>query len=185
MIPDAPTPAAPRSCRNIALIGFMGTGKTTVGSLLAQLLGFEFIDTDKVIEQRQNRRISDIFAQQGEAHFRQLESDLCTELESSQSAVIATGGGLPVNPSNLDSLRRHALVACLWATPETIYARVRSQHHRPLLNDPDPLQRIRDLLSLRTPAYKRADIIVGVDFRSPIETARTIAASFRHGLPDA
>ena len=185
MIPAAPNAPSIRSCRNVALIGFMGTGKTTVGSLLAQLLGFEFIDTDKIIEQRQNRRISDIFSQQGEAHFRQLEANLCTELENSQSTVIATGGGLPVNPDNLDSLRRHCLVACLWATPETIYARVRSQHHRPLLNDPDPLQRIRDLLSLRTPAYKRADIIVGVDFRSPIETARTIAASFRHGIPES
>jgi shikimate kinase len=169
--------------RNVALIGFMGTGKTTVGSILAQLLHFEFIDTDKVIEQRQGRRIADIFSTDGEPFFRQLESDLCTELAQLSNKVIATGGGLAVNPDNLASLRRHALVVCLWATPETIFQRVRHQHHRPLLLATDPLQTIRDLLASRTPAYKRADLILGVDFRSPLETARHIATSFRLDAP--
>lgn len=171
--------SAPTHPRNIALIGFMGAGKTTVGSLLAQSLHFEFLDTDKVIEQRQGRKISDIFAQDGEPAFRRMESELCTELESAVGKVIATGGGLAVNPANMASLRRHAFVVCLWASPETIYNRVRHQAHRPLLQTPDPLARIRDLLAERTPAYKQADLIVGVDFRSPLETARHIASAFR------
>lgn len=189
MTPDAPTapPPPPHEGphRNVALIGFMGVGKTTVGAILAQILGFDFLDTDKVIEQRQGRRISDIFATEGEPFFRQLESSLCAELESAQGTVIATGGGLPVNPDNLASLRRHALVVCLWASPEVIHARVRSQHHRPLLQTEDPLARIRELLALRTPAYKGAHLILGVDFRSPAETARHIANALRHGVADA
>ena len=177
--PQAPYPGGSR--RNVALIGFMGVGKTTVGAILAQVLGFEFLDTDKVIEQRQGRRIADIFAAEGEPFFRQLESSLCAELESATGKVIATGGGLPVNPENLASLRRHALVVCLWASPEVIHARVRTQQHRPLLHAEDPLARIRELLALRTPAYKGAHLILGVDYRSPAETARHIANAFRHG----
>lgn len=168
-----------REYRNIALTGFMGAGKSTVGHILAELLGFEFVDTDRLIEQRQNRRISEIFEQDGEPFFRRLESELCRELESSSRRVIATGGGLAVDPANLESLRRHALVVCLWASPETLHERVRHQGHRPLLQDPDPLGRIRELLAARTPAYRKADILVGVDFRAPLDTARQIASGFR------
>lgn len=171
--------AESRTYRNVALVGFMGAGKTTVGNILAGLLGFEFLDTDRVIEQREGRRVTDIFASRGEPYFRDLEASLCRELESAEDKVIATGGGLVVNPDNLASLRRHALVVCLWASPETIYERVRHQNHRPLLHTPDPLGRIRDLLDQRSPAYRAADVLVGVDFRSPIDTARFVAASFR------
>jgi shikimate kinase len=171
--------ASPRVYRNIALTGFMGAGKSTVGHLLAELLGFVFLDTDRVIEQRQNRKVSEIFAQDGEPAFRTLESALCTELESVSGHVIATGGGLAVDPANLESLRRHAFVVCLWASPETLYERVRHQSHRPLLQNPDPLARIRELLAVRTPAYREADLLVGVDYRAAIDTARQIAVSFR------
>ena len=168
-----------RQFRNVALVGFMGAGKSTVGHVLAELLGFELIDTDKVIESRAGRRISEIFATEGEAGFRQREVDLVRELETSDKQVIATGGGLVVDPENLASLGRHSLVACLWASPEIIYERVRHQAHRPLLQTPDPLGRIRELLNHRAVYYKRADLLVGVDFRAPIETARFIAGAFR------
>ena len=82
-------------------------------------------------------------------------------------------------------LKRHALVVCLWARPETLYERVRYQSHRPLLQSPDPLAKIREMLAARTPAYRQADLLVGVDFRSPLDTARHIAAGFRRTLPPA
>jgi shikimate kinase len=168
-----------RSYQNVALIGFMGVGKSTDGHILAGLLDFEFIDTDRLIEKRTALRINEIFATHGESYFRGLESDLCRELESVRGMVISTGGGLAVNPSNLESLRRHALVVCLWATPETVYRRVIGQDHRPLLQTDDPLGRIRALMTDRAPCYRQADVLVGVDYRSAMETARFIAASFR------
>lgn len=171
--------SAGRQYHNLALVGFMGVGKSTVGHLLAELLRFQLVDTDKVIEQRAGRRIADIFATDGEPAFRQMERDLVKELESAQRTVISTGGGLIVDPENLASLRRHALIACLWASPPVIYERVRHQSHRPLLQAPDPLGKIQELLATRAPFYKQADLLVGVDFRAPVETARFIAAAYR------
>ena len=109
----------------------MGVGKSTVGQVLASLLGFEFIDTDRVIETRTGRRIADIFAEEGEAAFRALEARMVAELETRSGLVISTGGGLIVNPENLASLRGHALIVCLWASPAVIFDRVRHQSHRP------------------------------------------------------
>ncbi len=168
-----------RQYHNIALVGFMGVGKSTVGQILAGMLDFEFIDTDRVIETREGRRISDLFAQEGEAHFRDLETRLIREYESRQGLILSTGGGLAVRPENMASLRTHALIVCLWASPAVIYERVRYQGHRPLLQTPDPQARITELLNQRKPAYQQADILVGVDFRSPQETAQYITNSFR------
>lgn len=169
----------PRQYHNIALVGFMGVGKSTVGQILASMLDFEFVDTDRVIETREGRRISEIFAKDGEAHFRDLETRLIREYETRRGVVLSTGGGLVVRPENLSSLRTHALVVCLWASPAVIYERVRHQGHRPLLATPDPQARITELLEERKPAYQQADILVGVDFRSPQETAQYLCASFR------
>lgn len=171
--------SAIREYRNVALVGFMGAGKTTVGGIVAHLLQYEFLDTDRIIEARENRRITDLFATEGEGYFREKEQALCRELESASGKVISTGGGLVIDPANLESLRRHALVVCLWASPETIYARLKHQTHRPLLQTPNPLTTIRELMELRGAAYQKADVLVGVDFRSPADTARHIANGFR------
>ena len=167
-----------RQYHNLALTGFMGAGKTTVGYFLAELLRFELVDTDKVIEEQQGRRVSEIFAEQGEPAFRAMESKLVVDLGHRRDLIIATGGGLVLDPTNRAQLRETSLIACLWASPETIFERVRHQTHRPLLRGPDPLGKIRQLLEARAPSYREADLLVGVDFRNPPDTARYIAEAF-------
>lgn len=168
-----------RHITNIALIGFMGTGKSTVGRLVAEQLKFDFLDTDALIEQRSGKKITEIFAQHGEPAFRELEAQLVQELSQRHRTIISTGGGLPTNPSNLDSLKQHSLVVCLWATPEHIYERVRDQAHRPLLHDPEPLTKIRQLLSAREKFYKQADVLLNSDLRSAREVAQQVINQFR------
>lgn len=168
-----------RRFSNIALIGFMGTGKSTVGQLVASLLHFRFVDTDAMIESMAGRKIADIFASEGEARFRQYEREVVSKLETLEHSVIATGGGMIVNPENLASLRQHALIVCLWATAETILKRVGHQNHRPLLRVVDPLDKIRSLLQERAPFYRQADVLLSSDFRKPKEVASHVAHEFR------
>lgn len=170
---------ADRHLVNLALIGFMGTGKSSVGRLVADQLRFEFLDTDDLIESRAGKRISEIFAQNGEPAFRDLECRLVEELATRTHTVISTGGGLPVNPVNLHHLKQHALVVCLWASPDKIFERVCEQSHRPLLHDPDPLGRIRSLLAAREPFYKQADVLLNSEFRSIREVAQQVILQFR------
>src|ERR1035437_2323508 len=119
-----------RQPANVALIGFMGAGKTSVGRLVAENLGFEFLDTDELIQSRAGRTIADIFAKEGEPAFRALEKQVVQELSARKKTVISTGGGLPTDPENLAALKSYALVVCLWASPEKIWERVRHQSHR-------------------------------------------------------
>lgn len=139
---------------NIVLMGFMGTGKTTVGRLLASRLGRPFVDMDAVIEAREGRAISAIFAKEGEAHFRKLERALAVELAGRAGQVIATGGGVVLNPDNVTDFRRTGIVVCLTAPPETILRRVAGDAHRPLLEDGEKTERIRRLLEVRRPFYE-------------------------------
>jgi shikimate kinase len=168
-----------RHIANIALIGFMGTGKSSVGHLVAEQLHFDYLDTDDIIQARTRRTIAEIFATDGEPAFRRLESELVGELAVRARTVIATGGGLPVNPANLAGLKRHALVVCLWASPEKIWERVKSQTHRPLLHDPDPQKKIRELLAAREPFYKQADVLLNTELRSVREVAQQVVHQFR------
>ena len=164
---------------NLALIGFMGTGKTSAGRLVAEQLHFEFLDTDEIIQTKTGRTIADIFTRNGEPAFRALERDVVSELASRTKTVISTGGGLPANPENLTSLKTHALVVCLWASPERIWERVRNQSHRPLLHDPDPQKKIRELLEARAPFYRQADVLINTDLRSAREVAQQIVLQFK------
>ena len=168
-----------RQIRNLALIGFMGTGKSSVGRLIAEQLRFSFLDTDDTIESKVGKPIADIFEQRGEAAFRELERNLVTELASRTQTVLSTGGGLPVNLENLVSLKNHALVVCLWAGPEAIWERVRHQNHRPLLKDADPLAKIRALLASREPFYRQADVLINTEMRSVKEVAQQVIHQFR------
>ncbi len=176
--------SVPRQIRNIALAGFMGVGKSSVGRLVAAEMQFEFVDTDEVIERRTGVKVSEIFAQHGEAAFRQFEMELVAEMTEWNGKVISTGGGLVVNPDNLASLKTHALVVCLWATPETIYQRTKHQTHRPLLQAPDPLVKIRELLATREAAYRQADVLVNTEQRSIKEIAAHVLHNFRAAQHD-
>ncbi len=157
----------------------MGTGKSSVGRLVAAQLHFQFVDTDEMIESRTGKKIADIFAQSGEPSFRELERAVVKELETYRKTVISTGGGLAVDPANLASLKEHALVVCLWARPETIHERSKDQKHRPLLDDPDPLLRIRELLESRTPAYRQADALISTEMRSIRDVVHQVVHQFR------
>jgi shikimate kinase len=168
-----------RSNRNLALCGFMGTGKSSVGRIVAEQLRFAFLDTDTVIEARAGKPIAEIFAAEGEPAFRELEQRIVKELALRDRTVISTGGGLIVNPENLANLKQHALVVCLWASPETIWARVKSQTHRPLLAEADPLEAIKRLLRERAPHYKQADVLLSTELRSPREVAQQVLHQFR------
>lgn len=168
-----------RKLVNLALVGFMGTGKTSVGRLVAEQLKFEFIDTDELIQAHTGRTIADIFARDGEPAFRALERKVVEEIAARTRTVISTGGGLPTNAENLAALKTHALVVCLWASPEKIWERVRNQSHRPLLHDADPQSKIKELLAARSPFYRQADVLVNTDLRSAREVATQVALQFK------
>ena len=157
----------------------MGTGKSSVGRLVADLLRFTFLDTDDVIAARAGKSISEIFQQQGEAAFRDWERKIVEELARRSRTVIATGGGLPASETNLASLKTHSVVVCLWASPDKIWERVRGQSHRPMLNEADPPARIRQLLAEREPYYRRADVLVNTEMRSLREVAGQVIHQFR------
>lgn len=140
--------------QNIVLIGFMGSGKSTVGRILARRLRFRFLDTDKLVEQRENARISEIFADRGEAHFRDCETAALESLRGKQHHVFATGGGIVTVPRNIPLLRSLGLVVLLTAEPDEIFRRVSGNSKRPLLQVEDPRSRVRELMSVRMPLYE-------------------------------
>lgn len=151
--------------RNVILIGFMGSGKTTVGLRLSYRLRRTVIDTDKEIEREEKREISDIFAAEGEAYFRDKETECLQRLiKSTGSQIISVGGGLPMREENRKLLRRLGQVFYLRATAETIYERVKNDTTRPLLRGENPMMKIKTLLQERDPYYRAAaDVVIDVD----------------------
>ncbi len=159
---------------SIALIGFMGTGKTSVGKALAPKLGFRVMDVDTYIESHEKRKISEIFDKSGEAYFRSLEKKAVSELAQQKGLVITTGGGVVLDPENIQALRQHALIIALLASPETIYERVKSSKHRPLLQKEDVMAEIRHLYEDRAPLYQAADLKFETDGQTPSQVAQII-----------
>lgn len=142
---------------NIALIGFMGAGKTAVGRRLAEKLGKGLIETDKLIEKKAGKSIPDIFSQDGEAVFRQLEVEVIGEVSGNKNQVIACGGGVVLNRQNVDCLKEGAVVVYLTAPPEVVLQRVLADTSvRPLLKSRDKAQTIRRLMKCRKPLYEQA-----------------------------
>lgn len=150
---------------NIVLIGFMGCGKSTVGIKLSYRLRRIVEDTDKLIEKKAGKSISDIFAEEGEPCFRQMETECLKELLGSKDEkILATGGGLPMRKENHALLKQLGCVIYLRISPECVYERLKNDTSRPLLQCEDPLAKIRTLLAQRAPIYEEAaDLVVDVD----------------------
>lgn len=142
---------------SIALIGFMGTGKTAVGKALAERLDKEFVELDSLIEQKAGKTIPEIFNQDGEVTFRELEIEVTREVAERKNTVIACGGGVVLNEINIERLRKECIIVYLTASPRVILKRTLSnENERPLLEVSNKAQRIQELLRFRKPFYERA-----------------------------
>ncbi len=166
---------------NIVLTGFMGSGKTSVGLRLSYRLQKCFVDTDHLIEQREGRTISEIFATDGEEVFRRMETKLLEELASRlHNQILSVGGGTPLREENRELLRQIGTVVYFRVRPKTVYERLMNDHTRPLLQGEDPLSRITELLGKRERLYEEAaDVIVDVDQRSMEEIMEELLESCR------
>lgn len=168
--------------KNIVLIGFMGTGKTSTGKVLAQRLGKAFIDMDNRIEEEQGVSIPEIFETKGEPHFRQLEKDLVKKLSERANAVISTGGGTIKDPENVALLKKSGLIVCLTASPEVILERTERKGERPVLDGADKgdrLSAIEKLLAEREQFYKQADYFIDTGDMSPLQVAERIVHTLK------
>jgi shikimate kinase len=162
-------------------VGYRGTGKSTVGRLVADRLGWEFADTDAVIEHQTGCSIASLFAERGEPAFRDLEARVLGELTQRPSLVLATGGGVVLRDSNRERLVRFGFVVWLRAEPQVLAVRLRDQAEtRPALTAAGTLGEIADVLAQRTPWYQEvADRTVHTDQQHPAAVAETVLTAFR------
>ncbi|MBI2082337.1 MAG: shikimate kinase [Deltaproteobacteria bacterium] len=144
----------------IILTGFMGTGKTVVGKALAEFLEYEFLDTDQMIEEETGKKIREIFEKEGEPAFRQTEKKMIRKALARDTVVIATGGGAVIDPENLEFMKQKGILIALTTSPEEIYERLKKLEDRPLLKGEDRMEKIKKLLSRRSPYYQQADQII-------------------------
>ncbi len=146
----------PATRQNIVLVGFMGTGKSSIGRLIAGRLGFVFVDTDALVVERAGREIAEIFASEGEEHFREMETAVLASLAHLERRVIATGGGIVLRERNRELMRELGLVVRLTASEDVIYERVARNTKRPLLQTENPRATLSALLAAREPMYAAA-----------------------------
>lgn len=163
----------------IILTGFMGTGKSVVGRLLAERLRLSFLDLDDLIEENAGISIPEIFASEGEPGFRRREREQIARVGNRGNCVIATGGGALLDAENVRTLKTGAVLICLQAEPEVILKRIKPESHRPLLQVPDRMVRIRELLEQRASAYAQADLSVETSDSSVKEIVDRIVGHLR------
>jgi shikimate kinase len=176
---------------NLILVGFSCSGKTTLGRNVARRLRVTFVDSDRFIEDMTGRSIPDIFREDGETAFRAVEREAIARILAERNQVVSTGGGAFVDPENRERMRNGNLVIHLQVRPETVVERLqnsKSGRPRPLLDSPDPLQRVMQLMAERKEAYSAAHVTIGVDDRSRYEIVgelrrRWLAWQRAHHLP--
>lgn len=166
--------------KNIILTGFMGVGKTSVGTQLARDLGFAFVDTDSLIESDQNQTITSIFSEFGEPYFRDVESTIIRQVMEGERQVVSTGGGAVIRDANREAFKKSGFVVCLTASPEKIYERIKAETHRPLLQTSDPRAKIKELLDSRAKLYAQADVTIDTSDLSVDDVIKMIKERIRH-----
>jgi shikimate kinase len=166
--------------KNIILTGFMGVGKTSVGTRLAKDLGYTFVDTDALIEADQKMPITAIFDRLGEPYFREVEAKIIREVMEGESQVVSTGGGAVIWDMNREAFKRAGFVVCLTARPEVIFERIKHETHRPLLQTPDPRAKIKELLDGRAKFYAQADACIDTSEKSVDAVISEIKERIRH-----
>lgn len=163
--------------QHIFLIGFMGTGKSTVAAELSRKLKIRQIEMDDVIAESQGMNINGIFEQYGEAYFRDLESNLITELEKKEQMIVSCGGGAVMRSENVECMKRNGRIILLTALPETVYHRVRNNQERPLLKNNMTVEFIRELMKKRQNVYEAAaDMVVETDHKDALQICEEIIA---------
>ncbi len=167
--------------QNIILIGYMGSGKTSVGKVLAKRLSYRFYDTDELLEQKAEDTISQIFSVHGEEYFRNLETKLLEELSLDMNeTVLSTGGGLPLRKQNAELLKEMGYIVFLKATKQTTMNRLQGDITRPLLQGDDLEKKVEQMLALRTPIYEKiAHRIVKTDGESVNDIVNIIMEAYR------
>jgi shikimate kinase len=148
---------------NIILVGFMGTGKSVIGKLLAEKLNRAFVELDDLIEKKEKMPIKDIFEKKGEPYFRLVEKEIAKEASQRKNIVISAGGGAIVDEENFKNLKNSGTIICLKASPDTILKRTKGMKTRPLLNVPNPKEQIEGLLKKRESFYNKADFSIETD----------------------
>ncbi|PAW65712.1 MAG: shikimate kinase [Opitutia bacterium Tous-C1TDCM] len=169
---------------NLYLVGFMGTGKTTVGRAVGQKLGFKVVDSDHEIERLQGKSIPEIFAQDGEPAFRALEKEFVASGHQAERTLVACGGGLVVQPGMLAALKVRGVVVCLHASLETILARTARHRHRPLLDVENPEERIRTLYAAREAIYRQSGTLILTDSRPLTDIVAHVIRAWRRDAAD-
>ncbi|MEO6245397.1 MAG: shikimate kinase [Opitutaceae bacterium] len=169
---------------NLYLVGFMGTGKTTVGRGVAHRIGFSLFDSDHEIERQQGKSIPEIFDRDGEPAFRALEREFIEHGHPDRRALVACGGGLVVQPGMLAALHDRGVVICLHASIETILTRTARQQNRPLLEVENPEDRVRTLYAAREPIYKQSGTVILTDARPLHDIVAHVLRAWRRDAAD-
>jgi shikimate kinase len=165
---------------NIFLIGFMGTGKTTISDYFSNMFAMKYFEMDEVIAQRAGMSISDIFATYGEQYFRDLETNLIKEVADKKNTMISCGGGTPMRQCNVDEMKKSGKIVLLTATPETVFDRVKDSHDRPVIENNKNVPFISDLMEQRRPKYEAAaDIVIHTDNKTALEICEEIVQKLK------